>query len=70
MNRHIDGLTYCIEVEQERASTRGIKHGMSKLTPEIIVTIRNSKDSVRSLARQYNVSSSTIWAARKKHTYI
>jgi len=62
MGKHANGLSYYMPGQKK-------KHGMAKLTPEIIVAIKSSKESVRSLAKIHGVSASTIWAARSGHTY-
>lgn len=44
----------------------GEEHGMAKINDQEAITIRNSPDTQRSLAQQYDLSQATVWAIKHR----
>ena len=49
---------------RDGSDNRGTRNGNAKLTPELIKTIRDSKETHAALARLFNVSNTTIYQIR------
>ena len=59
----------CQDKVNKNRQARGETNGMSKLTKEIVIEIRNSKKTYIELAKKYNIDKSTVWSVKSKQTW-
>jgi hypothetical protein len=47
----------------------GERHGQSKLTEEMVRTIRASSDGAREIAARYGINPKTVWKIRRRESW-
>lgn len=74
-NNYIDNLEWCtrkenaVHAKKNNLMKKGYSHGNAVLNKEQVEYIRNSNISGRKLAKELNVSPTTVWDVRKHKTY-